>query len=77
MRNLAVGPKFWQVNLAISKLVNVVGTQRLELRLETFNVFNTFNWGNPTTNFNSGAFGRIESQAGEPRIIQFGVKYDF
>jgi hypothetical protein len=77
MRNLAVGPGFWQINLAISKLVSVVGTQRLELRVETFNLFNTFNWGNPTTNFNSGNFGRITSQAGDPRILQFGVKYDF
>ena len=45
-RNLAVGPSFWQVDMAISKLVPV-GTQRLELRLEVFNVLNTFNWGNP------------------------------
>jgi TonB dependent receptor-like, beta-barrel len=77
MRNLAVGPSFWQINLAVSKLVSVVGAQRLELRVEAFNLFNTFNWGNPTTNFNSGQFGRIESQAGESRIMQFGIKYDF
>ena len=77
MRNLAVGPAFWQIDLAISKLVSVVGTQRLELRLETFNLFNTFNWGSPATNFNAATFGRITSQAGEPRILQFGVKYDF
>jgi hypothetical protein len=75
-RNIAVGPAFWQVDLAISKLVPVA-TQRLELRLETFNLFNTFNWGNPVTNFNSGTFGRITTQAGAPRILQFGVKYDF
>jgi hypothetical protein len=75
-RNLAVGPAFWQVDMAISKLVPV-GTQRLELRLETFNLFNTFNWGNPVTNFNSGTFGRITTQEGDPRILQFGVKYDF
>jgi hypothetical protein len=76
MRNLAVGPAFWQINLAISRIVPF-GTQRLELRFESFNVLNHFNWGNPTTNFNSGNFGRIQSQAGEPRILQFGVKYDF
>jgi hypothetical protein len=75
-RNLAVGPAFWQVDLAVSRLVPV-GTQRLELRLEAFNLLDTFNWGNPTTNFNSSAFGRITSQAGSPRILQFGVKYDF
>jgi len=75
-RNLAVGPAFWQIDLAISRLVPV-GMQRLELRFESFNVLNHFNWGNPVTNFNSGAFGRITTQAGDPRILQFGIKYSF
>lgn len=75
-RNLAVGPSFWQVDMALSKLVQM-GTQRLELRLETFNLLNTFNWGDPVANFNSGTFGRITTQAGAPRIMQFGVKFDF
>jgi hypothetical protein len=76
-RNVAVGPSFWQVDLAISKLVSVVGMQRLELRVEAFNLFNTFNWGDPAINFNAANFGRITTQAGAPRILQFGVKYDF
>jgi hypothetical protein len=75
-RNLAVGPAFWQIDMALSRLIQV-GAQRLELRFETFNLLNTFNWGDPVTNFNSGAFGRITTQAGAPRILQFGVKYDF
>jgi len=29
------------------------------------------------TNFNSGAFGRVTSMAGTPRVLQFGVKYGF
>jgi hypothetical protein len=33
--------------------------------------------GGATANFNSGTFGRITMQAGEPRIIQLGVKYAF
>jgi hypothetical protein len=58
----------------------------VELRLEAFNLFNTFNWGMPGTeltaggwqaNLNSGTFGRITTQAGAPRIIQLGVKYGF
>ena len=72
-----VGPDYWNVNLAVSKLINVTGTQRLEVRIETFNLFNRFNWGDPAVNFNAGTFGRITTQAGEPRIIQFGIKYDF
>jgi hypothetical protein len=49
----------------------------MELRLESFNLLNHFNWGNPLTNFNAGTFGRITTQAGAPRIMQFGIKYDF
>jgi len=26
---------------------------------------------------NSATFGRITTQAGDPRIMQFGIKYDF
>jgi len=76
-RNSAVGPNFWNIDLAVSRLIAVSDTQRLELRLESFNLLNHFNWGNPVTNFNAGTFGRITTQAGDPRIIQFGIKYDF
>ena len=76
-RTRRVGPNFWSINLALSKLVSVAATQRLELRLEVFNLLNQFNWGNPDPNFNAGTFGRITTMAGEPRIMQFGVKYDF
>jgi hypothetical protein len=76
-RNAVVGPNFWNIDLAISRLVQVGATQRLELRLETFNLLNHFNWGDPVVNFNAGTFGRITTQAGTSRIIQFGIKYDF
>jgi hypothetical protein len=71
--------------VAVSRLVPVGASRTLELRVEAFNLFDTFNWGPPTLqnadrthhNFNSGAFGRITSIAGAPRIMQFGVKYGF
>jgi len=75
-RNAVVGPAFWQLDMAISRLVSF-GTRHAELRLEAFNVFNHFNWGDPVTNFNSSTFGRITTQEGDPRILQFGIKYDF
>ena len=48
----------------------------LEFRAEFFNLFNRVNLGLPTTNRSSGVFGRIAS-AGEPRIVQFGLRYSF
>jgi hypothetical protein len=76
-RNAVVGPAFWNVDLAISRLIAMGATQRLELRLESFNLLNHFNWGDPLLIFNAPTFGRITTQTGAPRIIQFGVKYDF
>ena len=35
------------------------------------------NAGGTTANFNSGTFGRITTQAGDPRIIQLRIKYAF
>jgi hypothetical protein len=75
--NSIAGPGFWTVDLALSRLLSIAGRQTLELRVETFNLFNTFNWGSPVTNFNAATFGRILSQTGDPRIMQFGVKYGF
>jgi hypothetical protein len=49
----------------------------VELRVEAFNLFNNFNWDDPNTTWTSAAFGRITSQAGDPRILQFGIKYGF
>jgi carboxypeptidase family protein len=76
-RNAVVGPNYWNVDLAMSRLIAMGATQRLELRLESFNLLNHFNWGDPLLIFNAPTFGRITTQAGAPRIIQFGVKYDF
>ena len=50
---------------------------RLQFRGEFFNAFNTPRLGNPYANLNAPArIGRIES-AGDPRIVQFGLKISF
>jgi hypothetical protein len=75
--NALTGPGFWTVDLALSRLFSFGGMQTIELRIESFNLLNNFNWGNPTANLTSAQFGRIRSLAGSPRIMQFGVKYGF
>jgi hypothetical protein len=77
VRNSLLGPGRWNVDLSVSRLIDVGGMHTLELRLETFNLTNHFNWGNPQTNFLTGTFGRITTQATPPRVMQFGVKYGF
>jgi hypothetical protein len=65
------------VDLALSRAFSFAGAQTFEIRIESFNLLNNFNWGNPTSNLTSAQFGRIRSLAGSPRIMQFGVKYGF
>jgi hypothetical protein len=77
VRNSLTGPAFWKIDLAVSRLVPLSGAQNVELRLEVFNVTNHFNWGQPVTNLLSSTFGRILTIGGDPRILQFGVKYGF
>jgi hypothetical protein len=76
-RNSIRGPEFWKVDLALSRTFGITAAQSLELRAEAFNLFNRFNWGNPIVALASGNFGRILTQAGDPRILQFGIKYAF
>ena len=74
-RNSVEGPGFKNVNLAVVKLLPVGGAQ-LQLRFETFNLFNTTNFNLPDAFLGSPTFGQILS-AGSPRRIQFGVRAVF
>jgi hypothetical protein len=76
-RNSVRGPGFWTVDAALSRLVSLGGSRRVELRVEAFNLFNTFNQDVPELNFSAGTFGKITSMAGTPRILQFGIRYTF
>ena len=77
VRASITGPGQWVINTAVSRMLTFFGTQTVEFRVEAFNLLNHFNWGLPATNLQQGTFGRITSQATDPRIMQFGVKYGF
>jgi hypothetical protein len=85
-RNAYEGMGTRVVDLAVVRSFRFATTQRLEARIEAFNAFNWFRPGevnaNPTTNqapvtnLSSPLFGRY-LVAGDPRIMQFAVKYSF
>jgi hypothetical protein len=53
-----------------------IGSTRLELRAEAFNLFNSANFNLPDAFVGSPTFGRIVS-ADSPRRCQFGVRVSF
>jgi hypothetical protein len=71
------GPGYWAIDTGLSRLISLGGARSLELRIETFNLTNRFNWGLPATNLNQSQFGRITTNGGAQRIMQFGIKYGF
>jgi hypothetical protein len=75
-RATLLGPGTWTVDFGLNRVFNVAEAQTLEFRMEASNVLNHTNLGNPSTSISNNNFGRITS-AGDPRIIQFGLKYNF
>jgi outer membrane receptor protein involved in Fe transport len=78
-RNVLLGPGSSNVDVSLSKglrfpFLGEAGAG--ELRLESFNVFNRTNFGNPVTGITNVNFGRLTT-AGSPRIVQLAVKILF
>src|SRR5436190_5658578 len=71
------GPGFWKVDVSVARVIALGASRTVELRIEAFNLFNNFNWGDPNISLDAGTFGQINTQTGDPRIMQFAVKYGF
>ena len=76
-RNSIRGMGTRNLDMSLSRLIRVTGTQAIEVRIDAFNAFNWFQWGQPATALNNTAtFGQITT-AGAPRVMQLGIKYQF
>ena len=76
-RNILRGPGSATVNFGVFKSFRILEGHDLQFRSEFFNLFNRVNLGNPGTSVSAaGTFGKITS-AGDPRVIQFALRYHF
>jgi hypothetical protein len=78
-RNMLIGPGVANFDLSIVRAFRIpkgkfAETQALHFRAEFFNLFNRANFNNPNATVTSSTFGRVLS-AGDPRIVQFGLKF--
>jgi hypothetical protein len=71
-----VNPSNLQNDFALTRTFHLSGSQGIQFRWEVFNVFNKVNFNAPITALNSASFGQIQS-AGDPRIMQFALKFAF
>ncbi len=75
-RDSVRGPGFGSTDLSFFKNVELPGAQRLQLRLEIFDVFNQIRFNQPGNIIGSATFGRILT-AQDGRVAQLGVRYIF
>ena len=71
------GPRFVNTDFSIFKRTQFGGAKSLELRLETFNLFNHALFANPNVTFGNAQFGRIASTRFPSREIQLGARFLF
>jgi hypothetical protein len=80
-RNSVRGPATWSFDIAVSRVFRFRETQRMEFRAEAYNLTNSFRPGNPNAVITNANFGVIRTtatgSAGDPRILQFALKYIF
>jgi hypothetical protein len=80
------GPGMFQLDMALSRTFPIAEGKAMQLRAESFNLPNHMNPGPPNLTLNSsGSFGKIQSDIsgtsglsdGDPRIMQFALKFIF
>jgi len=75
-RNVVIGPGSKSVTLGVFKNFRITEKQQLQFRCELFNAFNWVNLQSVESRLSKPTFGQVTT-AGDPRIVQFGLKYAF
>jgi hypothetical protein len=70
------GPAYRNLDVALIRRIPLAAGKAVEVRAEAFNVTNTPPFGAPNGSFGTAAFGTITT-AGDPRVVQLGIKYLF
>ncbi len=77
-RTICCGPGLIDWDFSVHKKIPLSETKYVQFRAEIFNVFNRTNFSNPDGGFSDGPteFGKITT-AGDPRLLQFALKFFF
>jgi hypothetical protein len=74
-----LGPGFKNLDVTLGKFFRLTERYRIELKMEAYNVSNTFNGADPTTSISNASFGRVAQQAPAffGREFQYNLKLHF
>jgi hypothetical protein len=74
--NALQSPGLFDIDFAAIKNFRITEATNLQFRAEFFNLLNNVNFGMPGNVVGTGSYGQL-TYAGNPRIIQFGLKFAF
>jgi hypothetical protein len=75
-RNSGRGPDYYSLDARVSKFINLSDRFSVQIFAEMFNLTNRVNYYNPDGDMGSSNFGQYSS-AMDPRLIQFGMRFNF
>ena len=75
-RSVCCGPGQNEWDLTFSKKISLTEARYFQFRADIFNLFNRAQFFNPEGNFSDSTFGQVK-KAGEPRLVQFALKFYF
>jgi outer membrane receptor protein involved in Fe transport len=76
-RTICCGPSISNTDFAVLKTIALSETRHIDFRAEFFNIFNHTQFYNPDGNTSDGSqFGQV-TQARDPRLMQFALKFFF
>ncbi len=75
-RSVCCGPGLDNWDMTFSKRISISETKYFQFRADLFNLWNHTRFANPDGNFSDSTFGLVQS-AGDPRLMQFALKFYF
>jgi hypothetical protein len=79
-RDIVLGPKYVDLDMGLMRNIPIRESMHVEFRAEAFNILNHANFATMSSGFHlslsDAKVGSI-TQAADPRILQFALKYFF
>jgi hypothetical protein len=76
-RNILRGDRLIQLDMSLIKNFRVTESKSFDFRAQVFNLTNTPSFSNPSGSVNLATGGQVTSTRNQPRLFEFGLKFNF
>ena len=76
-RNILRGPGMFNIDTSLDRRFSIGAGKSIAVRWEVFNLLNSVQLGLPNSNISDNARGTISRLAGDPRVMQFALRFLF